>query len=169
MKTRITTERLSLDVLAIEDHSFIRKLVNTKEWLQFIGDRKVHSQEDAIGYINKIKGMPNTFYWVVHLKKNSTPIGIITLLKRSYLESWDIGFAFLPLYTGKGYAYEAAKEVLSVLSLEPEYKIILAVTMPENISSIKLLKRLGLCFEKEIQPNGEKLHVYSNYSESCSY
>ena len=37
---------------------------------------------------------------------------------------------------------------------------ICAVTVPENKSSIKLLNKLGLSFEKETTVENETLHVY---------
>ena len=165
MVTEISTNRLSLHALSLQDHELIQELVNTKGWLQFIGDKNVHSQEDAINYIKRINGMQNLYYWVVCLKDNLAPIGIITFMKRTYLDHFDIGFAFLPQYNGKGYAYEAAKEVLSIVSEMPEHSIVLATTLPDNISSIRLLTKLGLCFVREIEVGSEKLYVYSNATD----
>ena len=122
----------------------------------------MHSKDDSIKYIQKIKKTEDLTYWVVRLKDNNTSIGIISFLKRSYLENFDIGFAFLPEFYGYGYAYEAAKEVLSIVSKKPEHAKVLATTVPQNINSIKLLIKLGLHFEKEIELQNEKLHVYSN-------
>ena len=63
MQTKIITERLLLNIPTEGDYEFIHELVNTKGWLQFIGDRNIHSKEAAIAYIDKIKGMPNFYYW----------------------------------------------------------------------------------------------------------
>jgi RimJ/RimL family protein N-acetyltransferase len=166
MLTNLTTERLSLNALAIEDADFIQELVNTKGWLQFIGDRNIHTKEDAVNYINKINSSPNIHYRVVRIKGTQAPAGIISFIKRDYLEHFDIGFAFLPKYNGKGYAYEAAKAVLAVISTMPEHPVVLATTISGNVSSIKLLTRLGLRFEKEIVIEGEKLHVYSSMNKT---
>jgi len=38
---------------------------------------------------------------------------------------------------------------------------VLAITLPENTASIKLLEKLGLKFERIIEQNNEKLHLYS--------
>ena len=162
MQTEITTQRLVLNIIAEDDDDFMRVLVNTEGWLQFIGDRKVYSKQDAIDYITRIKNTPNLFYWVVRLKDKHKPLGIISFLKRSYLEHFDIGFAFLPEFKGCGYAYEAAEKVLSIASQREEFSTILATTIPQNIASIKLLTKLGLHFEREIEVATEKLHVYSN-------
>ncbi len=162
MQTKFSTQRLLLNLIVEDDHDFIFSLVNSKGWLEFIGDRNVHSKQDSIEYIGRIINTPDLFYWVVRLKDNNTPIGIISFLKRSYLEHFDIGFAFLPGFHGYGYAYEATEKVLSILSKKAEYTTILATTIPQNIYSIKLLNKLGFHFEKETEVLNKKLHVYTN-------
>ena len=114
--------------------------------------------------LKKIKNTPDLFYWVVRLKEDQTPIGIISFLKRSYLDHFDLGFAFLPQFNGHGYAYEAAQEVLSHLRTNEDHSIILATTVPANSRSIGLLNRLGFSFEKELQIDGEALHIFSHQS-----
>ena len=166
MLTKLTTERLSLDVLTPGDAEFILELLNTKGWLRFIGDRNIHSKEDALNYINKINGTPNYRYWTVRLTGTLEPIGIISFIKRDYLEHFDIGFAFLPQHNGHGYAYEAAKKILSVVGSKPEHAVIVATTLPHNSSSIKLLQKLGFKFEREMEAGKERLLVYSNAVEA---
>ena len=162
MQNEIITERLSLNLLTIDDFDFVKRLVNTEGWIAFIGDRYVHTNDDAIAYVTKILNTENLFYWVVRTRDNNTPVGIISFMKRNYLENFDIGFAFLPEYNGNGYAYEAAKEVLSMVSKTPGYYPVVATTVPQNAKSIKLLTKLGLHFEKEIEVEDEMLQVYSN-------
>jgi ribosomal-protein-alanine N-acetyltransferase len=159
-KTFVTTPRLFLTPLSPKDEQFILELVNTEGWLKFIGDRNIHSQTDAAAYIGKILGNRNISYWVVKLKEKEEKMGVITFIKRDYLEYHDIGFAFLPAYSGKGYAYEATKAGLHQLINQQHLKHVLATTIPENTSSIKLLTRLGMVFEKDIQVGKEKLFVY---------
>lgn len=89
------------------------------------------------------------------------PIGVITLIKKVYLDHHDIGFAFLPEYAGKGYAYEAAVSVLKDVINDPAHSTILATTVKDNSSSIKLLEKLGLRFEKEIKVADMQLFVYA--------
>lgn len=154
------TERLLIESLSFTDNKFILELVNTEGWLKFIGNRNVNSEIEATGYIQKIIDNPNTDYSVVKLKEKQTTIGIITFIKRDYLEHHDIGFAFLPGFTNNGYAYEAANAVLKNLIQINNLSHILATTIPENINSIKLLKKLGLSFENEIEVDKIKLQVY---------
>jgi ribosomal-protein-alanine N-acetyltransferase len=146
LKTELNTERLCLRLVDTPDATFIMELVNTKGWLQFIGNRNINSKEEAERYIDKLKATENLFYWVVTIKDTCTPTGIISFLKRDYLEHFDIGFAFLPQYSGNGYAYEAAHNVLLAVKEDPKYSTVLATTIPENMRSIKLLEKLLLKF-----------------------
>ncbi len=157
----ISTERLTLNVVSVPDHEFVNELVNSAGWIEFIGDRNIHSKEAAIAYIDKIRNTPNLTYWVIHVKQTQTPIGIVSWMKRNYLDHFDIGFALLPQYEKKGYAFESAQKVLSMVMSQTEHSIILATTLPDNISSISLLTKLGFQFEKEIRNANEALHVYS--------
>ena len=160
VQTFLTTPRLIVEPLTLNNVSFIFQLVNTEGWIRFIGDRNITSQEKAQTYIQKILESKNISYYVVKLKNNGDEIGIVTFIQRTYLEHPDIGFAFLPGYSKMGYAYEATDAVLKQLIQQRNLVHILATTLPENINSIKLLKKIGLVFEKEIEVEQEKLHVY---------
>lgn len=160
-----STKRLLLTLLSEDDHDFILSLLNTEGWIQFIGNRNVHSKDDAVAYIRKIKTTPDLFYWVVRLKEAKTPVGIVSFLKRSYLDYFDLGFAFLPPFNGLGYAGEAAEKILA-LAGEKGYDPVLATTVPQNSRSISLLEKLGFHFEKELQVEGQTIHVYSRSAKN---
>jgi len=160
MQSALVTKRLQLAELRLADHEFIATLVNTPEWIRFIGDRNVHSLEDAKVFIQNICDDPNKKYWVVKLS-NRIPIGVVTFIKRDYLKHHDIGFAFLSQYTNQGYAYEAAVAVLKEVIKNPLHTHVLATTIHDNELSIKLLEKLGLHFEQEIKQANDVLSVYS--------
>ena len=162
----MTTDRLVLEVLTTQENHFIFELVNSKGWLEFIGNRNVNNPEEAVDYIQKIIENPNVQYWVVKLKEARSSVGVVTLIKRDYLAHHDIGFAFLSQYMGHGYGFEAANKVLGYLVENANHTHILATTLPSNKSSIRLLERLGLQFDNEIEVNGGKLHVYSVAAET---
>jgi RimJ/RimL family protein N-acetyltransferase len=164
MQNNISTNRLLLNLLTKEDHEFILQLLNSSGWIEFIGDRNVHSKEEAVAYINKILASENLFYWVVRIQGENLSVGIISFIKRSYLDHFDIGFAFLPEYNGLGYAYEAAQEILSIMSVQLNHHPVFATTIPGNTKSIKLLKKLGLHFKEELKLKDETIHIYSNAS-----
>jgi ribosomal-protein-alanine N-acetyltransferase len=161
MKQDLTTERLLLQPLKETDAAFLFELVNTEGWIRFIGDRNVKTLADAQAYTAKILGSPNLLYWVVSLKADATKIGIVSLIKRDYLEHHDLGFAFLPAHSGKGYAFEAAKTALERLLASGAHKLLLATAISGNTRSIALLEKLGFGFVEEIVVDGEELLVFS--------
>jgi len=160
MYFQIDTAYLSIDPLTTKDKDFIFELVNTPGWLKFIGDRNVRSPEYALEYINRILNNPNATYWTVRIKTDFKAVGVITLIKRDYLQHHDIGFAFLPEYSGKGYAFEATSAVMQRLAKEEAHSVLMAITVKDNFSSIKLLERLGFRFEKMINVENEELTSY---------
>jgi RimJ/RimL family protein N-acetyltransferase len=161
MQETIETQRLYISPLTTADATFIRELVNSPGWIEFIGNRNINSATEANAYTQKILDNPKLRYWIVRLKSENTPIGVITFIKRDYLDHPDIGFAFLPTFAKKGYAYEAAGVILDHLLPIHTSSHILATTLPKNSNSIRLLEKLGFTYQQEINNNSEILHVYS--------
>lgn len=151
----LETERLILRLQTTDDASFILELLNDPSWLQFIGDRGVRTIEDAKAYIlNGTVRMYEQYgfcLFLVERKEDHVPIGICGLVKRDSLEDVDIGFAFLPKYWAKGYAYEAASAVMAYGKDKLGLNRIVGITTQENHASAKLLKKIGLQFERLIQ------------------
>ena len=160
MKKTYKTSRLKLNPLAQSDAEFIFELVNSEGWLKYIGDRNIKTLEDSRKYIQKTLENPNINYRVVKKQDEKISIGIISFVKRDYLEFPDLGFAFLPAFSNKGYAFEASEMVLKDLLEDHNHPMILATTMVENISAIKLLEKLGFRFYKEIENETKKRFLY---------
>ncbi len=142
------TERLVLRPTNVSDAPFIYELMNTPKWHQFIGDRKITSEQKALEYI-ELKMLPqlerlgfsnNT----VIRKSDNQKIGTCGLYDREGLEGIDIGFAFLPQYEGQGYGYESAQVLKEAAFNQFGITIIDAITSKENHASQRLLKKLGM-------------------------
>ncbi len=154
------TKRLIIRAFNAGDSEFILELVNTPSWLKYIGDRNISTVEDACHYLEKgpVKSysMHGFGLYCVVLQEGSIPVGMCGLIKRETLDDVDIGFAFLPQYEGKGFATESTKAVLDVAK-KINLKRIVAITLPENERSIRLLKSVNMNFEKMIQfPDDKK-------------
>jgi RimJ/RimL family protein N-acetyltransferase len=93
------------------------------------------------------------------LKEEGIPIGICGLIKRDALEDVDIGFAFLPRFWAKGYAYESASAVMEYGKDVIGLNRIVAITSPNNHSSAKLLEKLGLQFERMVKFSNDSQEV----------
>ncbi|HKV35018.1 MAG TPA: GNAT family N-acetyltransferase [Pyrinomonadaceae bacterium] len=148
----LETERLLLRPSTTDDAPFVLTLLNEPSFLRFIGDKKVRNLDDARQYL--LNG-PIASYerhgfglLLVELKDSKTPAGMCGLLKREELPDPDIGFAFIPDYWGKGFAFEAATAVMNDARERLKLNRILALVDPANDASIKLLERLGLSFQR---------------------
>jgi RimJ/RimL family protein N-acetyltransferase len=142
------------------DAGLILNLLNTKGWLQFIGDRNIKSLDDALAYIRKIRFDSSINYWAAREKESGIPIGVFTFIKRSYLNHHDIGFGLLPEYMNKGYALEGARALVNEMIRDNKHEQILATVLTENDRSIKLLQKLGLAFERKIELEGKTVDLY---------
>lgn len=155
------TERLIIKPVTAEtDALFILELLNTEGWLKYIGDRGVKNEDDAVQYIRRINQNPSSFYNVIRVKEDGFPIGMVSLMQREFLDYPDLGFALLPGFEGKGYAFEAVKAYLDLLLEDKKYAKITAFARSENTSSIRLMERLGFHFDSFFEREGDDCSLY---------
>lgn len=166
---KVDTNRLLVEPISENEALFVLKLLNTEGWIKYIGNRNINSESDAIAYIKKINEDPGITYWAVKLKPEKIAIGVVTLIKRDYLDYNDIGFAFLPDFEGKGYAFEAANAVLLALLNGGCLDYVVAITLKDNPSSIRLIEKLGLQFERTITRGADTLILYQASKEQILF
>ena len=159
----LETHRLCISELTKEDAPFFFELVNDPDWKRFIGDRNVQTIADAETYLTTriipfYSKWGFSFYLVIE-KSTNLPIGISGFVKRDQLEFVDIGFAFLPMGRGKGYAFEATKALLDYGISKLEFDTVLAIANNDNERSHHLLKKLGLKFERYLKLNEEEEEI----------
>lgn len=170
MSTVAETERLELVHLTLEDAPFILELVNDPAWLRFIGDRGVRTLAQAEAYL---QDGPLASYathgfglYLVRRKSDGARLGMCGLLKRPSLPQPDIGFAYLPQFTGQGYGFEAATAVLNHARHQLNLSPILAIVKPDNVPSINLLEKLGMQRQKRLSLDGGQSEVLLYASEN---
>jgi len=147
----LATQRLVLRRLAPSDAPFVRALVNDPDWLRYIGDKGVRTDDDARGYLER---GPIAMYarhgyglYLVARRPDLAPVGICGLIKRESLPDVDIGFAFLPAHRGAGYALEAAAAAIDEGRTRYGLARVIAIVSPDNARSIRLLEKLGMTSE----------------------
>ena len=88
------------------------------------------------------------------MKGEETIFGFCGLKYLDELKAVDVGFRFLPQYWGKGFATEACQASVQfgfeVLGL----RHIIAMVLPENLASIRVLEKVGMKPEGEILYEG---------------
>ena len=89
--------------------------------------------------------------WAVVHKPENRVIGFNGLKYLEDLDEVDLGYRFLPEYWGKGIAAESSRAVLEYGFQDLAMEKIIALVLPENLRSIRLLRKLGM------QRQGEKI------------
>jgi ribosomal-protein-alanine N-acetyltransferase len=159
------TPRLVLRRLCADDAAFVFKLLNEPSFLENIGDRGVHSLDDAKAYI--ANGPQDSYerhgfgLFHVSLKDTGESIGMCGLLKRDWLPHVDIGFAYLPQFWSKGYAYESSVGVIDWARRTLAVPHVCGIVKPHNHGSIRVLEKLGLRFERRVtSPEGQESQLF---------
>ena len=171
--TVLETERLFLRRFMMDDAQFILTLVNEPSFLRYIGDKKVRNLEDARQYM--LNGPVASYerngfgLYLLELKESHAPIGMCGLIKREELPDPDIGFALLPDFWSKGFAFEAAAAVLQDARERLNLQRLLAITTTDNEASIKLLQRLGFRLERvtRLAEDRESVNVFTRDDATC--
>ncbi len=158
----IETERLQLIPTEYKHAPFIIELLNSKEWIENIGDRNVRTIEEAKKYIDTVRKEldPKTEYGqrCILLKSTNEVIGTVGIYQRKGMNYPDVGFALLSDYFRKGYAFEATYALLKRIKKLGQTKRVEAIALPQNVPSTSLLKKLGLKYQKEIKlPNDDEI------------
>ena len=150
VKEILQTKRLLLREFEAKDADFIIELVNDPDWIKYIVDKNIHTEEAALAYIKTLRESYTEyrfgFYCMVE-KESGKAIGLCGLIKRPYLDLVDLGFATLKECRKKGYTFEACKAVMQFAHEKLHMEQLAAITNINNYASRKLLLKLGFRFE----------------------
>lgn len=152
---RLSTARLRLRPLSVDDAAFVLQLLNEPAFLEHIGDKGVRDLAGARRFLREgawtRQELAGHGMLAVEPLEGGTPLGVCGLLHRHALGLTDVGFAFLAAHRGRGYATEAALAVArhgrEALGLERVHGLV----SPANAASIRVLEKLGLRFRELVQ------------------
>ena len=163
----LETQRLDLRWLTPGDAGLMLAIWNDPGFLEHVGDRGIRTVDEAERAL--IEG-PLRLYrehgygpYRLSLRGTDTAIGICGLFRRDGLDDPDIGFALLPEYCGKGYAEEAARAVVAHARDGLGLTRLTAIVSPGNAASIRLIRNIGLDFERmhRMPADSEDVALYS--------
>lgn len=97
----------------------------------------------------------------VELKGENKFIGFTGLKYLEDMGEVDLGYRFMKKYWGQGIATESAKASISLGFETLGLKRIIAMALPENTASIRVLEKLNFVLEKEFIEGGELTKLYS--------
>lgn len=166
MAFALETARLRLREFGVDDAPYMLRQLNEPSFIENIADRGVRDLQQATAYL---ENGPITSYrkhgfgfWAVLEKNSGTVIGLCGLVKRDNLPEPDLGYAFLPEYTGQGFAYEACRASLAAASRDFALTGLLAIVNSGNTPSRRLLEKLGFGHQRmfAMHPDEPELCVY---------
>lgn len=142
----LETERLLIRKTSLEDVDMLLKMDKQEMTQKYLGGIKDKTKEERITFLKKKVGM-----LTVCLKDN-TPIGFTGLNINENENTATIGYIYDNDYWNNGYCTEACNRLLDIGFNKLNLNKITADTIEGNISSIKVLEKLGF---KQIGTRGK--------------
>ena len=170
----LDSERLCYALMGPQDEDDLFDLDQDPAVMKYINGGKISSREHIQNvmlprmaeYSNPEKGWG---IWKVSLLDSNTFIGWI-LVRPMYFfdeqtawDDWELGWRFKQSAWGKGYATEAARQVMQALQNHEDVNYFSAIAMPDNAASIGIMKKLGMRYIKtdlHKDPLGDEVVVY---------
>ena len=148
----LTTERLTLRQLAINDAQQIFTLRSDSEINKYLDRQISNTSDDARNFINKIT-KSNSLYWAITLNDKNILIRTICLFGFSDGNyKCEIGYELLTIFQRQGIMKEAIGKVIDYAFNTIKVKKIEAFLHRDNLSSIKLLEKFA--FRNPNEPDG---------------
>lgn len=165
MTTLVITEtpRLYLREFILSDAPDVYQLNADAELLKYTGDLPFESVEKAKAFLEQYDHYQQYGFgrWAVIRKVDEAFLGWCGLKYSADKNEVDIGFRFSKVYWNQGYATEAAKACLALGFYRFNIPIIVGRAMKANSASVRVLEKLNLKFQKEIQKEGTEWVQYS--------
>ena len=142
----LTTKRLNLRAPTRHDFDDIYRLGTDPEVMRYISYGKVQTRREARKDLaTRIRmSTGKTGYWITENAETGAFLGWLALKKLGQTQDFEIGFRLLKSAWGKGYATEGSRRLLDYAFWDLELPKVLAVAMPENKASRRVLEKLGL-------------------------
>lgn len=160
----ISTERLYLEKIEENHFDNIYSLVSNEEVQRYFPTTL--NREEAREFFdtiqNKYKEDGHCFLAVIR-KRDDTFVGICGLLKQKIegKTEIEIGYKFLNEFWGNGYATESAKGCLEYAKEKQIAQRLIILSVPDNIPSIKVAKRIGFSYCGSTIFHGLDHHIYA--------
>lgn len=160
MKTILQTPRLILREFHLEDAENFYELNRNPNVIKFTGDSSFQSISEAEEFLRNYDDYKRNGYgrWAVIEKDLGEFLGWCGL-KFDGKET-DIGFRFFEKHWNKGFATESAKACLEYGFNKLNLNEIVGRAMKENIGSHKVLEKIGLKPDYELEKEDHKWLIY---------
>ncbi len=167
-EVRIETDRLILRPYELSDDRDLHELVSQPEVMEFIPEDPMTLQEARriIAWLQECypKNTPQKIIkWTLAMvfKETDKVIGSCGLGPLDFSpDETELFYALRKEYWGRGLATEASRAILKYAFETIKIERLVAVTMPANVGSVKVIEKLGLRFEKKVPGLSEEFADY---------
>lgn len=161
----LTTARLTLRQLSINDQQDVLALRSDPEVNKYLGRQPSKTSEDAINFIHKVNeniAKHISLYWAITLTDTKKFAGTICLFDfTGETKSCEIGYELMPEFQRQGIMNEAVKVIVDYTFYNLGLNKILAVTHRHNESSTKLLTKFNFIPSAENDKQHPDLDIYT--------
>lgn len=161
----LTTERLTLRQLSIDDQQDIFDLRSNPDVNKYLDRKPCNTKEEAINFIDKVNENIEknaSLYWAITLTDTKAFVGTICLFDFSgEKNSCEIGYELMRKFQGQGIMNEALQVVIDYVFQSLGFKKILAFTHFENLNSTKLLTKFNFVKSPEADNENPNLNMFT--------
>jgi RimJ/RimL family protein N-acetyltransferase len=167
LRLPITSERLLFRPYNDDDFEFLMSLLSDPEVVRFIGNGKTRDKNGGKEFLNWIYSTyefgEDLGLMVLVNKEDDTLIGHAGLVPQTMdgVEEIEIGYWISRKHWGKGYATESAKALLEYGNKQLDKQRFIALIQPDNLSSQKVARKMGMELDKKVVLDGQDVNVYS--------
>ena len=157
------TPRLHLRPLGPGDATWMAALNSDPEVMRCIpgGARSPElARRDADDRVFLDQRSPHLGLWAIEDLAGGEILGWVALIKLN-IDDIEVGYRLRRPSWGRGIATEAAARILEYGFSDLELDRIVAVTLPENTASERVLAKLGLRLERSYQQEGLEWHYFA--------
>ena len=156
----LTGDRLRLRHLQPGDAPRLSILRSDAAVNRYLGRPEKTSEPEAEAFIRKISdsiAKGQSLYWVIELNDTPGLIGTICLWNLApEKDQAELGYEMMPAYQGRGLMQEAVKLLLDFCFGPFALQTVIALPLPENAPSVRLLERNRFTLDKnavlELEP-----------------
>lgn len=162
----IETDRLIIRPFTIDDLDAAYAMNLDPEVSQYTGDGGIVSREEMERRIvEDVLGDYAKYGYgrlAVELKSEKKFIGFTGLKYLADMDEVDLGYRFMKRYWGMGIATESGKASMDLGFNKLGLDRIIAMVLPENVGSIKVLEKLHFNYEKDVVEDGLVARLYAS-------
>ena len=164
-----STSRLLAERLRPAHRADLRRMDQDERFMAHLGGVRDEAGTERYLNWNLAHWLEHGFgLWMLRERETGVMIGraVLRHLEVEGVDEVETGYGFLPEFWGRGLATEITRSCLGIGHDQLGLASIVAVTVPANTASQRVLRKAGLEYEREIVHNGQVHLLFRDRSGS---